>query len=155
MGTLGTKTFRRRYIIIERGVDDMITKEEYVEKYIKLWMKQISNPEDYGSETKVKAHNKAARELHLLCEELHKDGFMSEKVYGELIANEDQRIRQSAASACLKLNSDHGYEIHIDKSVRLLESISKQDDGGLNWHAKGAERVLKIWRGELDPRRPW
>ena len=133
----------------------MMTKGKYAEKYIELLMKQISNPRDYGSKTKLKAHNKAATELHRLCTELHKDASMSEKVYGELLANENQRIQQSAASACLALNSDYGYEIHIDKSVRILEEISKQDDGGLNWPAQGAERVLKIWRGELDPMRPW
>ena len=121
-----------------------MTKEEYIGKYINLNSKLFS-PDDLTDEN-LKQHNKASRAIYKLCDELKENIDLAEKVYSELLENEDIDIQQGAATNCLELN------IHIKKSVKILEHISKKGDG---WFAAGAKRTLKIWRGEIGPYDPF
>jgi len=119
-------------------------KDKYVEKIIELWSKLCQKPDDY-TKAKVKINNLAIDELIPLIEELTKDHDLSEKVFEELLENNDPFIRQNAASHCLSLN------LHIEKSVKTLKGFLKH---GKPWEAMGAERSLKIWRGEIGPNDP-
>ena len=120
-------------------------KEEYVEKYISLCSMLCKSPDDYNK-NKVNNHNKAIRKLITLREELSKNDILSYKVYSILLENADIYIRQSAATECLNLN------IHIEKSEQLLEYIIQK---GERMASMGAERTLKIWRGEIKPTDPF
>ena len=122
-----------------------MTKERYVKKYIELYAKLCKNPDDYADKSKIRKNNKAARALYVLDSELRKDIVLMEKVYSDLLENEDKCIRQSTASGCLAAN------LHIKRSVEILEHIARSND---RWEAMPAERTLKIWRGEIDPNDP-
>jgi len=121
-----------------------MTKEEYIEEIIHLSSQLCQKPDDYTKE-KVKVHNKAARKLTALENTLDNDLEMAGEVYAELLDNEDTYIKQRSAAACLHLN------LHIKKSVKILEYLRKH---GERWETMGAERQLKIWRGEIGPNDP-
>ena len=121
-----------------------MTKEEYIEKIIQLSSQLCQKPDDY-TKNKVKEHNKAARKLTVLENALANDIEMAKEVFGELLESENMFIKQNAATHCLELS------LHIKKSVKILEHICKK---GEVWNAMGAERQLKIWRGEIEPDDP-
>ena len=77
--------------------------------------------------------------------ELSKDIELAEKVYAELLENDDMYTKLCAAAACLHLN------LHIEKSVKILENIVMTGD---SMSAISADRNLKIWRGEIGPNDP-
>jgi len=122
-----------------------MTKEEYIAKYIDSFSKLCKKPEDY-TRCKVKSHNRAMRELIALEDELSQDVELTEEVFSALLENEDSYIQQNIAGRCLSLN------LHIKKSVEILERTSENGD---RMSAMGAERTLKIWRGELKPDAPF
>jgi len=121
-----------------------MTKEEYIEKIIHFNSQLCQKPDDYTKE-KVKGHNKAARKLFALENALANDIEMAGEVYRELMENEDKFTKSNAAVRCLQL------KIHTDKALEIIEYRRKH---GERWEAMGAERQLKIWRGEIGPNDP-
>ena len=121
-----------------------MTKDEYIERILHLNSQLCQKPDDYSKE-KVKGHNKAARKLTALENILVNDIEMAGEVYGELMESEDKFIKSNAAVRCLQL------KIHIDKAIEIFEYLSKH---GESWEVMGAERQLKIWRGEISPNDP-
>lgn len=123
----------------------MMTKNEYIEKIIYLSSLCAQRPEDYGK-INIKIHNKAARKLTKLEDDLASDIEMAKEVYGELIESDNNFIKKNAAALCLEL------KIHTDKAVKVFKYFKKH---GERWEAMGAERQLKIWRGEIGPNDPF
>jgi len=121
-----------------------MTKEEYVEKIIYLNSQICQKPDDYTKE-KVRKNNKAARKLTIIENALQNDIEIAMEVYKELLDNEDKFIKSNAAALCLQL------KIHVDKSIEIFEYLEKY---GESWEKIGAERQLKIWRGEIEPDDP-
>jgi len=123
----------------------MMTKDEYIKKYISLRSKVCVKPEDY-TKSKIKTHNKAVLELISLVNEIRKNNDLSEEVFSVLLDNEDIYIQQSAATDCLNLN------LHVIKAIEILERVKKKGD---RMAAMGAERTLKVWRGEIKSDKPF
>ena len=121
-----------------------MTKDEYVEKIIYLNSHLCQKPDDYTKE-KVAENNKSARKLTKLEKALTKDLEMAEKVYKELMESNNNFTKSNAAAWCLQLN------INTDKAIEVFEYLRKY---GERWEVMGAERQLKIWRGEIKPDEP-
>lgn len=134
MGHKGDGIFWSAYMI----------KEEYVEKIINLNYQLCQKPDDYTKE-KVKAHNSAARKLTKIENALVNDIEMAREVYRELLKSEDNFTKSNAATWCLKL------KIHTDKAIEIFNNLIKN---GEKWEVMGAERQLKMWRGEIGPTDP-
>jgi len=125
------------------GVEGVI--KEYIDRYLDLHSKTCRKPGDY-EKISLRKHNKAMRELISLYDEINSDRGLAEEVYSELLQNADMDVQLSAAASCLKLN------IHIEDATEILERISKT---GHSMAATNAVRVLGVWRGEIDPDKPW
>ena len=119
-------------------------KEEYIEKILYLNSQLCQKPDDYSKE-KVKGHNNAARKLFALENVLANDIEMAKAVYRKLMESEDEFTKSNAAARCLQL------KIYTDKALEIIEYRRKH---GERWEAMGAERQLKIWRGEIGPDDP-
>ena len=120
-------------------------KEQYIEEYIRLSGFLAKKPSDYTKKT-TKKHNKAMKQLLLLEKDLSKNLQLATEVYSILLNNEDLYIKQSAATECLDLR------ICVDQSIEVLEYIRQN---GERMASMGADRILRIWRGELDPSKPF
>jgi hypothetical protein len=130
----------------KKSVSDM-TVEECIEKFLELEFdpRICRVPEDYGKKN-VKEHNKVVRILIAFSNELDGNIKLAEKVYSELLKHEDEGIQYRAASVCLiKLN------IHIEKSVEVLECLAKTD---IPWYSYPSKCHLEKWRGESGPNDP-
>ena len=112
--------------------------QEYVEKYLEICSALCKNPDDY-TKANVKRHNEAMVELQSFVEELVKDREKAEKVFAELMDNEDIAVQASVCGNCLK------YDILTEKAEKRLKKISRSK----NYHSFGAEMTLKVWRGEI------
>lgn len=121
-----------------------MTKNEYIEKIIYLNSQFCKKPDDYTRD-RVKVHNKAAKKLNLIEDELCNDIEMATLVYGELMDNEDNFTKSNAAAWSLEL------KINTDKAKKVLNHLIKHGD---EWEALGAKRQLKILRGEIGPDDP-
>ena len=119
----------------------------YVEKYIQYRSKMCQSPDDYGI-INTRVHNKAVDNLNSLIAEMLKDIDVTKKVYSILLENENSFIQQNSAGECLELTPP----IHVEKSIEILEHTIQY---GEIWEIMGAERTLKIWRGEINPDDPW
>ena len=117
----------------------------YIEKYVMLCGSLCKVATDY-TRAKVKKHNKAMQQLILLEEELSGEIGLAEEVYDSLLNSTDNYVRQSAATDCLRFN------IHTERAIAELEYICAN---GERMAAMGADRILRIWRGELDPSKPF
>jgi hypothetical protein len=124
-----------------------MNKEEYASRIDELYSK-LNKPsdKDYSSKSKIAKSNKAARELHAIHTELRENIVFAEELLSVRLYHDDIHITQLAATYCLDFN------LHAEEAVAILEYIVANGD---YWSAVGAERRLKIWRGELDPMRPW
>jgi len=122
-----------------------MTIETYIARYIDLCSKLCFEPEDY-TKSKVKRHNLAKRALIALDNELGKDIDLSEKVYSSLLDSREIGVRLVVGIKCLSLN------LLTKEATDTLEQICKD---GTRMVAMGAERALKIWRGETNPDEPF
>ena len=111
--------------------------EEYVEKHIAsdLIIESVKMTNDY------KINNREAKKLNKLFIELSKDIELAKQVYSILLDNDCITTRAISSAECLRLG------IHIEKSIKKLEEISKMLDIGITRFE--AEMTLKIWRGEI------
>jgi hypothetical protein len=127
--------------IIMKGMKDrnVRAKEEYIEQYINLCSMLCKEPEDY-TKSRVRGHNKAMRELIALDGELSGNAGLLEKAYFELLEDEDIYVQLTVAARCLNLG------FHVDRAAEILEFIREKGDG---LYCAYAERVLKVWRGEI------
>lgn len=122
-----------------------MTKNEFIEKIVYLNSQFCKRPDDYTKE-RVKIHNKAAKKLNVIENALCNDIEMATLVYGELMDSEDNFTRSNAAAWSLEL------KINTEKAIKVLKNLKKHGD---EWEAMGAERLLKIWRGEIGPDDPF
>ena len=118
--------------------------DDFFNKYVSLLGKIYKRESDY-LEIKTRVHNRAMRQLIALEEELSRNIPMAEKLYFELMKNEDEYIQWHASASCLSLG------ILVEESLKILDDIIANGDRWMLWHA---ERTLKIWRGEIRPDQP-
>ncbi len=86
------------------------------------------------------------KELIKLNKEISRDAELERQVFLDLIENEDEYVRQSAASRCLELG------IEVKKAVKIIKSFrNSQNPMSASW----AARTLKLWRGEIGPKDPF
>ncbi|MBP3685778.1 MAG: hypothetical protein J6J21_01975 [Clostridia bacterium] len=119
--------------------------EHYIERY-RILSSRLCRTEDDYTEAKVAKHNRAMKELNRLIEEINSDRDIALKVYETLLESTDLQVQQMAATDCLIKN------MHIDRSVEILKFISKHGD---RMSAMGAQRRLKIWKGEIGENDPF
>ena len=119
--------------------------KEYINKYLNLHSQTCSKPEDYDR-ISVAKHNKAIVKLNAFQDEICKDQDLAEKVFSELLQNEDITVLLGAAACCVNHN------ILIEDAEKTLEWIVQTGD---YWITGIAERVLGVWCGEIDPDKPW
>jgi len=115
-----------------------------VDQYIRLCSQLCQKPSDYTKEN-VRKHNKAMRELLRLTDKIKRSPEIMGAVFSVLLNQSDAYVRQNAATTCLNMG------IHTAKAVGILEQISKSKD---RMAAMGAQRTLRIWKGELDANSP-
>ena len=89
--------------------------KDYYNLFIQLSQQQCT-ARDYADKQKVKAHNKAAKEMQKLKKEMKQiDCF---ETLNTLLNHNDDRVRINAASLCLQMS------IHIEKAIDCLKDIA-------------------------------
>lgn len=121
------------------------TYDDYVEEYLLLCSRLCKTPADYTAE-KVKVHNRAMKSLSSLSDEIVADSEVAESVFAVLLRCDDENVKKTAATTCLHIG------VQTEEAVRVLETICQSCN---RMAAMGAERVLKIWRGEIAANQPY
>lgn len=136
MGSLGVEVFRGECMKNE--------KESVVNEILELYEKTIKGPDD-NRKIPNRIHNKATRKLIEIEEKLRTMPQLEKEVFAELIKNDDEFIRENSAARCLLIG------ILEDEALLVINDIIAH---GSYSNAFLAKRVLKIWRGEIDPNKP-
>ena len=123
--------------------------KEYVEKLLALYDKMCLYADDYSDKKKLKTHNKAVIQSNKLENEILKDQDLAEKVFLALMQNESIGVQLSAAACCVYKNGVPALEKMAEET---LERIVKS---GVRGCSVMATRTLGVWRGEIDPDKPW
>ncbi len=105
----------------------------YIQKFIELVIGKV----EYENRLSVIKHNRKAKKLIEMYNELEKNKEVAKKVYKELIKNDNEEVKVIAASHCLKL------EIYIKESEEILkECISSSKNPILQGEA---DIVLQLY----------
>ncbi len=121
-----------------------MTKFEYIDRINHLNARTLQKPSDYAKGN-VKKHNKAMQSLIALEDKLKDDLVLAGEVYLELLESTNKLTQSNAAVRCLQLG------IHTERALEILEY---RRVNGEPWEKMGAERQLKLWRGEIKPHEP-
>ena len=136
MGPLGVKVFWG-----DRMKND---KESVVNEILELYEKTTKGPDD-KRKIPIRVHNKATQKIIEIKENLRATPQLEKEVFAELIKHDDEFVRQNSAARCLLIG------ILEDEALLTLNDIIAH---GSHSNAFLAKRVLKIWRGEIDPSKP-
>ena len=127
-----------------RGASMKNEKESVVNEILELYEKTTKGPDD-KRKIPTRVHNKATQKLINIKEKLRTMPQLEKEVFAELIKADDEFIRQSSAARCLLIG------ILEDEALLVINDIIAH---GSYSNAFLAKRVLKIWRGEIDPSKP-
>lgn len=119
----------------------------YVNRIIKL-ESGLSRTMITKTSAEHRRHNRCAKELYRIYDELYDEYELASQVYSTLMKNEDPYIRQAGATECLILG------ILVEEAVPILEWCVENQDTLYSW---GARRRLMIFRGKMpedSPKRP-
>lgn len=118
------------------------------EKVKKIIEKHIASDliiESVAMTTDFKTHNKEMKNLRKLLEITSQDKELCNKVYSQLLVNENVVTLLNSASECLQLN------IFINESINILKSLSKRKDVGII--SFNAEMMLKEYQKKCKDKR--
>ena len=118
----------------------------FITALLETYNKMCKKPEDYYGASCLTTHDKAVRKLSAIREELENDHSLAKDVYSELLKNEDEYIRVDAAWRCVELGI-------LEKNA--LSVVNDTIAHGTHSNAFLAKIVLRIWRGEIEPNKPW
>ena len=108
---------------------------DYYNAFVELAL-QLCKKSDYGDKAKVRKNNAAASKLIKLQQIMRQN--VDEELLNALLHHEDERVKENAASFCLKIN------ILVEQAVLTLENLrDSSDDWSISFSSK---MVLQLYR---------
>lgn len=97
---------------------------------------QLCKKDDYGDKVKVRKNNAAASKLIKLQKKMRQN--IDEELLDALLHHEDERVKENAASFCLKIN------ILVEQAILTLENLrDSSDDWSISFSSK---MVLQLYK---------
>lgn len=106
-------------------------KKLTVELYEQIYKDVIRDVDDYADKSKVRKHNNAHTKIAKLIKEIQDDKEYLEKLFQELLSNEDEKIRLSIAVKCIELNILKEDALKCLNKLYISDNLSGVDKLGI------------------------